>query len=195
MPSYDPAVVTHIVVADVKGPFKQRLGIKRYSDIPNHIPTVKWDWVLSGNKYKPIKRKKAPAEGSASAAASTSSAPGLGDEYEYEYRMDGEWEHAAFPQRIDAGKTPWGELPPKQPAPAPDVDAPRLRRRARRARRLPVPLHLPIRRLRVRRLREVLAPRRERALAGRGRGRRPRGLAHALGVARHGAGGAGGCGG
>ena len=119
MPSYDPAVVTHIVVADVKGPFKQRLGIKRYSDIPNHIPTVKWDWVLSGLKYRPVKRKKAPAaEGSASAAASTSnSVPG--DEYEYEYRMDGEWEHAAFPQRIDAGKTPWGELPPKQPAPAP----------------------------------------------------------------------------
>lgn len=47
MPKYDPNVTTHIITdAQVHATLKA-LGLKRLKDIPEHIPTVTWDWVLT----------------------------------------------------------------------------------------------------------------------------------------------------
>jgi DNA polymerase lambda len=39
--------VTHIVTDAPKNSTLRALGYSRLSDIPDHIPTVKWDWILS----------------------------------------------------------------------------------------------------------------------------------------------------
>ena len=54
------------------------LSLKNLSEIPLEIPTVYWSWVISG---KPI--------------------PGEKDKQ----KMDYEFMHAAFPSRIDAGRS------------------------------------------------------------------------------------------
>ena len=58
------------------------LGLKSLSEIPLEIPTVKWGWVISG---KPI--------------------PGEKDKRQ----MDYEFMHAAFPSRMDAGRSFTGD--------------------------------------------------------------------------------------
>lgn len=47
MPAYDPTTVTHIVTDAPKPATLRALGYKRLSEIPGHIPTVKWSWILS----------------------------------------------------------------------------------------------------------------------------------------------------
>lgn len=46
-PTFDPVTVTHIVTDASKIFTLRALGYSRLSDIPDHIPTVKWDWILS----------------------------------------------------------------------------------------------------------------------------------------------------
>ncbi|KAG6879314.1 hypothetical protein C0992_003641 [Termitomyces sp. T32_za158] len=80
LPRYDPSITTHIVT-DAKVPATLRaLGLNDLSEIPNHIPTVTWDWVLKGFS-RPSGMKK-----------------------DMKMHMDdlAFW-HAAFVQRIDAG--------------------------------------------------------------------------------------------
>ena len=78
IPEFDPAVVTHAIVDEIcKGSFLENIGLKRLKDIPEHIHTVTWDWVISGFWWKPIKR----ADG-------------------YEYRMAKESDYPCFPQRL-----------------------------------------------------------------------------------------------
>ncbi|THH03700.1 hypothetical protein EW145_g6078 [Phellinidium pouzarii] len=50
VPTYDPNIVTHIVTSADKKTTSKALGLKSIEDIPMHIPTVTWEWVLSGNK-------------------------------------------------------------------------------------------------------------------------------------------------
>ncbi|KAG6826943.1 hypothetical protein H0H92_013820 [Tricholoma furcatifolium] len=43
---YDPSITTHIIT-DAAAPATLRaLGLKDLRDIPDHIPTVKWDWIV-----------------------------------------------------------------------------------------------------------------------------------------------------
>ncbi|KAG6884445.1 hypothetical protein C0993_011047, partial [Termitomyces sp. T159_Od127] len=80
LPRYDPSITTHIVT-DAKVPATLRaLGLNDLSEIPDHIPTVTWDWVLKGFS-RPSNMKK-----------------------DIKMHMDDSvfW-HAAFVQRIDAG--------------------------------------------------------------------------------------------
>ncbi|KAK0467096.1 DNA polymerase lambda [Desarmillaria tabescens] len=46
-PHFDPNVVTHIVVRSTcsLGTLLSKCGLRRISDIPDHIPTLTWDWV------------------------------------------------------------------------------------------------------------------------------------------------------
>ncbi|KAK0446787.1 hypothetical protein EV421DRAFT_1791382 [Armillaria borealis] len=46
-PHFDPKVVTEIVVSEVcpLGTLLRKCGLRRISDIPDHIPTLKWEWV------------------------------------------------------------------------------------------------------------------------------------------------------
>lgn len=48
-PSFDPSVVTHIVTDAKTTSTLKALGLKSLSDIPDHIPTVTWSWITSGN--------------------------------------------------------------------------------------------------------------------------------------------------
>ncbi|KAI9058672.1 hypothetical protein FKP32DRAFT_1596984 [Trametes sanguinea] len=112
VPKYDPAEITHIVTDADERVFLRAIGLKKLSDIPQHIPTVKWSWVVSGFDRAPVRRS---AEGNGKGKA-PEKAVGEGpvsnveDDEEYEYLMDHEFEHAAFKERIDAGQTPWGEV-------------------------------------------------------------------------------------
>ncbi|KAF9054054.1 hypothetical protein BJ165DRAFT_1435871 [Panaeolus papilionaceus] len=47
MAKYDPAVTTHIVTDTGRELTLKELGLKRLSQIPEHIPTVKWNWVAT----------------------------------------------------------------------------------------------------------------------------------------------------
>ena len=47
MQTYDPSIVTHVVThGDMKAATRAQLGIKKLADIPEHIKTVTWDWVV-----------------------------------------------------------------------------------------------------------------------------------------------------
>lgn len=61
-------------------PTLRALGLRKLSEIPSHIPTVVWSWVVSGIGRAPTLTKG-----------------GL------KVRMDEVWMHAAFSERIDAG--------------------------------------------------------------------------------------------
>lgn len=90
VPKYDPATVTHIVTDAGVRPTLRALSLKSLSDIPDDIPTVKWDWVVSGYGRARKRQSKSPAEDSDS-----------GDENTL---LDFEFMHAAFVKRIDAGR-------------------------------------------------------------------------------------------
>jgi DNA polymerase lambda len=78
LPTFDPATATHVVTETSQNMTLRALGLKSLSEIPLEIPTVKWGWVISG---KPI--------------------PGEKDKRE----MDYEFLHAAFPSRMEAGRS------------------------------------------------------------------------------------------
>ncbi|KAJ2989632.1 hypothetical protein NUW54_g8721 [Trametes sanguinea] len=97
VPKYDPAEITHIVTDADERVFLRAIGLKKLSDIPQHIPTVKWSWVVSGFDRAPVRRS---AEGNGKGKA-PEKAVGKGpvsnveDDEECEYPMDHEFEHAA----------------------------------------------------------------------------------------------------
>ncbi|KAI0369528.1 hypothetical protein BV20DRAFT_1053124 [Pilatotrama ljubarskyi] len=106
VPKYDPAEITHIVTDADERAFLQAIGLKKLADIPEHIPTVKWSWVLSGFDRVPVRRL---ADASGKGKAPEKAAGQKGGDDDWEYPMDYEFEHAAYKSRIDAGRTPWGE--------------------------------------------------------------------------------------
>ena len=81
LPEYDPKVTTHIVTDALKRPTLRALGIESLKDIPDHIPTVRWNWVLTVIGRDTLTKEEIDAK--------------LGDV----------WMHAAFSERIDAGYT------------------------------------------------------------------------------------------
>ena len=82
VPEYDASVVTHIVTDAQKRPTLQALGLKTLKDIPDHIPTVNWRWVISRLGKPPI-----CGQGGVS------------------MRPENLWMYAAFGERMDAGSS------------------------------------------------------------------------------------------
>jgi len=82
MPEYDPKVTTHIVTDALMRPTLRALGLKALKDIPDHIPTVRWNWVL------------------------TVIGRGTLTKEEIDAKLRDVWMHAAFSERMDAGYTP-----------------------------------------------------------------------------------------
>jgi hypothetical protein len=78
LPTFDPETTTHIVSETSQQMTLRALGLKSLAEIPQAIPTVKWAWVISGKQV-----------------------PGERDRRE----MDYEFMHAAFPSRVDAGRS------------------------------------------------------------------------------------------
>ncbi|KIL64316.1 hypothetical protein M378DRAFT_163339 [Amanita muscaria Koide BX008] len=74
IPKFDVSVVTHIVTDAQKGPTLRALGLRNLDKIPDHIPTVKWSWIVS-------------CIGATQGDA----------------RLNEVWLYAAFSERIDAG--------------------------------------------------------------------------------------------
>ncbi|KAI0714218.1 hypothetical protein C8T65DRAFT_694947 [Cerioporus squamosus] len=103
---FDPDRTTHIVCDRlVKRSLLSAIQLKQLSDIPDHIPTVTWEWVVSGQGRKPVKRTSQEGERGKGNTGQVSDAPA--DEDEYEYPMGKEWDYLAFPERVDAGNAPW----------------------------------------------------------------------------------------
>ena len=82
MPEYDPMVTSHIVTDALMRPTLRALGLKALKDIPDHIPTVRWNWVLTviGRDYL--------------------------TKEEIDAKLRDVWMHAAFSERMDAGYIP-----------------------------------------------------------------------------------------
>lgn len=84
MPVYDPSVVTLVITDAQTRPTLRAMGLKHLRQIPDHIPTVSWPWMVSA-----ISRAK------------------VLDKNELEERMHSDlWIHAAFSDRIEAGPKP-----------------------------------------------------------------------------------------
>lgn len=77
---------THIV-ADTKNEhaFLRKLGVRRFADVPEEIPIVKWDWILSGRIVG------SRGDGAAASAA-----------VDVSVRFDPEFVHAAFAKKMPA---------------------------------------------------------------------------------------------
>jgi hypothetical protein len=52
VPEYDPLEVTHIVTDATEKTTLKALGLKSLPQIPEHIPIVKWSWVIAGRKVE-----------------------------------------------------------------------------------------------------------------------------------------------
>ncbi|KAG1732642.1 uncharacterized protein EDB91DRAFT_1057918 [Suillus paluster] len=98
VPSYDPAIVTHIVTDAMTRPTLKALGLKSLKEIPDHIPTVTWTWVISGYGRSGYNKAKHDEE----ANTTKGKAKATDDD---ESVLDFEFLHAAFPERIDAGRS------------------------------------------------------------------------------------------
>ncbi|KAI6113449.1 hypothetical protein EDD16DRAFT_1484052 [Pisolithus croceorrhizus] len=85
VPKYDPAIITHIVTDTGPRITLRALSLKSLSEIPDHIPTVTWSWILSGYGRATNGNRKT-------------------NDYEEEQFLGFEFMHAAFPERIDAGR-------------------------------------------------------------------------------------------
>lgn len=97
VPKYDPAIVTHIVTDAGIRPTLQALSLKSLSDIPDNIPTVTWKWVISRyGRASQQNSKLLPDRGEGEAESDRGSE---NDPFDFEFM------HAAFPQRIDAGRS------------------------------------------------------------------------------------------
>ncbi|KAG1742603.1 hypothetical protein EDD22DRAFT_786565 [Suillus occidentalis] len=100
VPSYDPTTVTHIVTDATTRPTLKALGLKSLKEIPNNIPTVTWSWVISG--YGRLGYNKGKGKRGEEANNPKGKANATNDD---ESLLDFEFLHAAFPQRIDAGRS------------------------------------------------------------------------------------------
>lgn len=49
---YDPATVTHIVTETSERATVNALGVKRLSEVPEHIPVIRWSWVTYGMSFR-----------------------------------------------------------------------------------------------------------------------------------------------
>jgi len=83
MPQFDRNVTTHIITDANVGATLRALGLKSLKEIPEHIPTVKWSWLLSVFGRESILTKD-----------------------EIEIKLGDVWLHAAFSERMDAGYRP-----------------------------------------------------------------------------------------
>jgi DNA polymerase lambda len=66
----------------LKRPTLRALGLKSLKDIPDHIPTVRWNWVLTVIGRDTLTKEEIDA------------------------KLRDVWMHAAFSERMDAGYTP-----------------------------------------------------------------------------------------
>jgi len=83
MPEFDRNVTTHIITDANAGATLRALGLKSLKEIPEHVPTVKWSWLLSVFGRESILTKD-----------------------EIETKLGDVWLHAAFSERMDAGYRP-----------------------------------------------------------------------------------------
>lgn len=95
VPHYDSTIVTHIVTDAGVRVTLRALSLKSLSEIPNHIPTVRWSWILSGYRRKGKPNQATGVQGKTKATARCDDG---------HQGLDFEFLHAAFPGRIEAGK-------------------------------------------------------------------------------------------
>ncbi|KAF8841652.1 hypothetical protein BDN67DRAFT_900977 [Paxillus ammoniavirescens] len=103
VPKYDPAIVTHIVTDTTARPTLRALSLKSLSEIPNHIPTVTWNWVISG--YGRANRGKGRTIENVNDTGKAKATDTNDEDDDESGALDFEFLHAAFAERIDAGRS------------------------------------------------------------------------------------------
>lgn len=83
MPEFDPQITTHVITDANVLPTLRALGVRSLKDIPDHIPTVRWSWILSVLGKESVLSHD-----------------------EIEKKLRDTWLHAAFSERMDAGYQP-----------------------------------------------------------------------------------------
>ncbi|KAH9929394.1 uncharacterized protein B0H18DRAFT_996945 [Fomitopsis serialis] len=106
VPIYDPSIITHIVTTDhpPKSAFLQATGLRSLSEIPDHIPTVKWSWVASrrGNPGVPARKGAEKTEPGADDPDGDKTEQIEEDSSEPPANFNLMF-HAVFKERLDAG--------------------------------------------------------------------------------------------
>ena len=82
LPVFDPNLTTHIVTDASIRPTLRALGLKALKDIPDHIPTVRWNWVLTVIGRDTLTKEEIDA------------------------KLRDVWMHAAFSERMGLGLPP-----------------------------------------------------------------------------------------
>ncbi|GBE86849.1 hypothetical protein SCP_1000910 [Sparassis crispa] len=103
--TYDPDEVTHIVTDISKEILLKALGLRSLDQIPSHIHTVKWRWIISGPISSRSGRAGQPkGKGKAVDVGGDQAEDDKGAQQEEEVPawMPYEFEYAAFDERIDA---------------------------------------------------------------------------------------------
>ncbi|TFY68645.1 hypothetical protein EVJ58_g880 [Rhodofomes roseus] len=110
VPTYDPEVITHIVTTEKPSApaFLRATGLRSLRDIPNHIPTVTWSWVIRAPR-RVIPETPVEKGGESTDVADNNK----GDKTEQIEDSSSEPTadyhlivHAAFKDRLDAGMPP-----------------------------------------------------------------------------------------
>lgn len=83
--------------------------MKSLDEIPDRIPTVTWDWVVSGfdRVSRRRSRRKWKTKATKPQATDADAESKKQEESEDENVMDYVMSHAAFVERLDAGAEPW----------------------------------------------------------------------------------------
>ncbi|KAH9942097.1 hypothetical protein B0H21DRAFT_824163 [Amylocystis lapponica] len=108
LPTFDPERITHIVTE--AGPFGLlgAIGLRSLREIPDHIHTVKWSWVVSGmgnGLRRPVASGKSYLKAGHTVGGGEDAAV-QEEEKEAPRRMAYEVLHAAFASRLGAGPKP-----------------------------------------------------------------------------------------
>lgn len=112
-PVFDPSEVTHIVTDAPKASLLRRIRLQDLADIPDHIPTVKWSWIANGldrcsARLRRSARGGQKRKGKEGGAVDPEMIVGGEEEYDsQDVRMDYEYLHATYKERVDAGAAPW----------------------------------------------------------------------------------------
>ena len=87
------------------------IGLRKLKEIPQRIPTVTWDWILTGFTAPRVRASTLSGKGKAPDRAGYEENDGAAeDDDPLVYKMGWLFEYAAYSERIDAGETPWGEF-------------------------------------------------------------------------------------
>jgi hypothetical protein len=92
--AFDPATTSIVITDTDKNTTARACGLKKITDIPMHIPTVKWSWMQGPMGNRSVQRR-----------IST-----LGQDATFDDLLEEPWKHVAFAVRKKAGDQEFWEM-------------------------------------------------------------------------------------